>query len=105
MKLKGLGNEVCRFDARKIYGPRSFDNQNMFTLRLKGNMQNWLSQVKFNDLDRYTFKSMAILQSIIQFANVLYVKDKGGSVAMDRNKGLKMGERSKTQDESYRMDG
>ena len=57
--------------------------------------------MKFNDLDRSAFRSMVI----IQFAIVICVKDKGGSVAKEGNKGLKLGERSVTQDESYRMDG
>ena len=73
----------------------------MFTPSLKGNIRNGLSEVKFNGLDRFAFRSMAIIQSTI----VICVKDKEGNFAIEGNKGLKLGERSVTQDESYRMDG
>ena len=73
----------------------------MLTLSLGGNMKNWLSQVNFNGLDRSTFRSM----DGIQYAIVIYVKNKRGNVAMEGNKRIKLGEISTVQHESYRMDG
>ena len=64
----------------------------MLTLSLKGYLRNWLGHVKFNGLDRSAFISMAI----VQYAIVICVKDNGGSVKIERERELKLRERSMT---------